>query len=61
MSFDRFSPALRTLWLLRVVSLNKDVFERRTSTGNGLFTFLDRDFAQIFGQIVSIFGSVKVL
>ena len=38
-------------------SLSKDIFERRTSTGSGLFSFLGRGFAQIFGQIVSI--SVK--
>ena len=35
-------------------SLSSDVFERRTSTGNGLFAHLSRDFEQIFGQIVSI-------
>ena len=38
-------------------SLSKDIFERRTSTGSGLFSFLGRGFAQIFGQIVSM--SVK--
>ena len=38
-------------------SLSKDIFERRTSTGSELFSFLGRGFAQIFGQIVSI--SVK--
>ena len=31
----------------------KDVFERRTSTGSGPFSFLGSGFAQIFGQIVS--------
>ena len=36
------------------MDLRKDVFERRTSTGSGLFTFLSGIFAQIFGQIVSI-------
>ena len=36
------------------MNLSKDVFERRTSTGTGLFTFLSGIFAQIFGQIVSI-------
>ena len=36
------------------MNLRKDVFERRTSTGSGLFTFLSGIFAQIFGQIVSI-------
>ena len=35
-------------------NLSSDVFERRTSTGNGLFAHLSRDFEQIFGQIVSI-------
>ena len=35
-------------------SLRSDVFERRTSTGNGRFALLSRDFEQIFGQIVSI-------
>ena len=35
-------------------SLSSDVFERRTSTGNGLFAHFSRDFEQIFGQIVSI-------
>ena len=33
-------------------NLNKDVFERRSSTGSGLFSFLGSDFAQSFGQIV---------
>ena len=38
-----------------VVSLSKDVFERRTSIGSGLFfSFLDGGFAQIFGPIVSL-------
>ena len=32
-------------------SLSKDVFKR--STGSGRFVFMDSDFAQIFGQIVS--------
>ena len=35
-------------------SLSSDVFERRTLTGSGLFALLSRDFAHIFGQIVSI-------
>ena len=35
-------------------SLSSDVIERRTSTGNGLFALLSRNFDQIFGQIVSI-------
>ena len=39
---------------LGLASLSSDVFERRTSTGKGLFALLRRDFEQIFGQIVSI-------
>jgi len=35
-------------------SLSKGDFERRTSTGSVLFTFLNGGFAQIFSQIVSI-------
>jgi len=35
-------------------SLSKGVFERRTSTRGGLFTFLSGGFAQIFSQIVSM-------
>ena len=35
-------------------SLSSDVLERRTSTGNGRFALLSRDFEQIFGQIVSV-------
>ena len=34
-------------------SLSSDVFERRTSTGSGLFALLRRDFDKMFGQIVS--------
>ena len=37
-----------------VVSLSKDVFERRTSIEVVFFSFLDGGFAQIFGQIVSL-------
>ena len=37
-----------------LVNLSKDVFERRMSTGSGLFSFLDSGFAQILGQLVSI-------
>ena len=33
------------------IGKSKDVFKR--STGSGRFVFLDSDFAQIFGQIVS--------
>ena len=40
-------------------SLNKDVFERRTSTGNGHFSFLSSDFAQIFGKIVCIIETFR--
>ena len=43
----------------RLGNLSKGVFERRTSTGRGLFTFLSSGFAQIFSQIVST--SVKKL
>ena len=39
---------------LFIGSLSKDVFERRTSTGSGPFSFLSGIFAQAFGQIVSI-------
>ena len=35
-------------------SLSNDVFERRTSTGSGLFSFFDGGFTQIFSQIASI-------
>ena len=41
------------MWVYILGSLSSDVFERRTSTGNGLFALLSRDFEQIFGQIVS--------
>ena len=37
-----------------VASLSSEVFERRTSTGNGRFALLSCDFEQIFGQIVSV-------
>jgi len=40
-------------------SLSSDVFERRTSTGSGLFARLSRVFEQIFVQIVSI--TIKTL
>ena len=33
-------------------SLGKDVFERRTSTGSGLFRFLNSCYAQVFRGIV---------
>ena len=35
-------------------SLSDDVFERRTSTGSGLFAIMARDFDQIFRLIVSM-------
>ena len=35
-------------------SFSKDVLDRRTSTGSGIFAILGRDFDQIFGQIVSM-------
>ena len=34
--------------------VSNNVFERRTSTGSGLFSFFDGGFAQIFSQIASI-------
>ena len=40
-------------------SLSNNVFERRTSTGSGLFSFFDGGFGQIFSQIAS--KSVKKL
>ena len=36
------------------MNLSKDVFERRASTGSGLFSFLDSGFAHLLGQLVSI-------
>ena len=39
---------------LTLGSLSSNVFERRTSTGSGLFSFFDGGFAQIFSQIASI-------
>ena len=35
-------------------SLSNNVFERRMSTGSGLFSFFDGGFPQIFSQIASI-------
>ena len=35
-------------------SLSSGVFERRTSTGSGVFALFGRDFEQILGQIVSL-------
>ena len=48
-SYDLFASARKT-----VVNLSRDVFERRTSTGSGLFSFLDSGFAHLLGQLVSI-------
>ena len=46
------------MWILGlkglIESLSSNVFERRTSTGSGLFSFFDGGFAQIFSQIASI-------
>ena len=39
---------------LIIMNLSKDVFERRMSTGGGLFSFLDSGFAHLLGQLVSI-------
>ena len=50
----KFHPELRPSFFLSLGSLSNDVFERRTSTGSGPFSFLDDGFAQIFSQIVSI-------
>ena len=40
--------------MMIIGSLSNNVFERRTSTGSGLFSFFDGGFAQIFCQIASI-------
>ena len=40
--------------VLAIVNLSKDVFERRTSTRSGLFSFFDGGFAHLLGQLVSI-------
>ena len=37
-----------------LVNLSNDVFERRTSTGSGFFSFSDSGFAHYLGQLVSI-------
>ena len=46
------------MWILGlkglIGSLSNNVFERRTSTGSGLFSFFDGGFAQIFSQIACI-------
>ena len=43
-----------TFKFLSLGSLSNNVFERRTLTGSGLFSFFDGSFAQIFSQIASI-------
>ena len=46
-----------TIWRHTLVlyrEQSKNVFERRTSTGRGLFSFLGSGFAKNLGQIVSI-------
>ena len=48
-SYDLFASARKT-----VVNLSRDVFERRTSTGSGFFSFSDSGFAHLLGQLVSI-------
>ena len=35
-------------------TLSSNVFERRASTGSGLFALMKRYFEQVFGQIVSV-------
>ena len=37
-----------------ILSFSSDVFERRTSTGSGVFALFGRDFEQILGHIVSL-------
>ena len=52
---DRWSVLKnRNIVLKTIGSLSSNVFERRTSTGSGLFSFFDGGFAQIFSQIASI-------
>ena len=53
--WSSFAPPASTL----IGSLNKDVFERRMSTGSWLFELFGSDFEQILGQIVSL--TVKTL
>ena len=47
-------PRARTRLRAILMNLSKDVFERRASTGSGLFSFLDSGFAHLLGQLVSI-------
>ena len=44
---DVEEPVLQEVNAETLGSLSRDVFERRTSTGNGLFAHLSRDFEQI--------------
>ena len=44
---DVEEPVLQEVTAETLGSLSRDVFERRTSTGNGLFAHLSRDFEQI--------------
>ena len=37
-----------------MINLSKGVFERRTSTGSGRYSFMSGIFTQISGQIVSL-------
>ena len=39
---------------MTILSLSKGVFEQCTSTGNGLFSFLDSGFPLFFVQIVAM-------
>ena len=49
-----FMVTSRRICLPRSRSISKGVFERRTSTGSGFFSFLDSGFAHFLGQLVSI-------
>ena len=42
-----------------IQSLRNDVFERRESTGSGLFAMLGSDFDQLFGQIICMRNTKK--
>ena len=48
-------------YFLTIVSLSKDVFERRTSTGSGLFSFLDSGFGQIVSIIVKTLKNTNLV
>ena len=49
-----FTLEMGLRFYLIIGSLSNNVFERRTSTGSGIFSFFDGGFAQIFSQIASI-------